>query len=156
MTQILHVKFDLIEYLAFVPNERYQVSRLNKIKILAKIKFFSESHLFLQIWRYFTYILIHIDVLHLLSNIGLQLLAAALIEGKQGWHRVVCVYLGSALMGSLGSFFDLEDLMKQMLLKSILNFSVDSSKLKYYWVFRWSIWFIFQSNFTYIVGKILI
>ncbi|XP_063700835.1 protein rhomboid [Culicoides brevitarsis] len=64
--------------LAFIPSERYQV------------------------WRYVTYMFVHVDALHLFSNILLQIIAGTILEGDQGHFRVLAVYFGGIVAGALG------------------------------------------------------
>uniref|UniRef100_A0A336M9U7 CSON014096 protein n=1 Tax=Culicoides sonorensis TaxID=179676 RepID=A0A336M9U7_CULSO len=75
---LLQNKYNLHDDLAFIPSKRYQV------------------------WRYITYMFIHIDALHLASNILLQIISGSVLEGDQGRLRVLLVYLGGVLSGSLG------------------------------------------------------
>ncbi|KAK9876902.1 hypothetical protein WA026_015938 [Henosepilachna vigintioctopunctata] len=55
-----------------------------------------------QLWRYFTYMLVHEDFIHLLLNIVLQCIFAFFVEKKQGRIRVGTVYLAGGITGALG------------------------------------------------------
>lgn len=57
----------------------------------------------LELWRYFTYSLLHAGTAHLLINIILQLVIAFPLETEVGHMIVVFVYLGGVLSGSLAA-----------------------------------------------------
>lgn len=56
-----------------------------------------------QIWRFFTYMFVHDDVLHLVANLFLQLLLGTLLEYSNSWWRLMIVYFAGGLSGSLGA-----------------------------------------------------
>lgn len=45
---------------------------------------------------------VHVDALHLFSNILLQIISGSIVEGDQGHLRVALVYLGGIIAGGLG------------------------------------------------------
>lgn len=45
---------------------------------------------------------VHVDALHLFSNILLQIISGSIIEGDQGHLRVILVYFGGIIAGALG------------------------------------------------------
>ena len=55
------------------------------------------------VWRFFTYIFIHVDIWHLLINLSLQLLVGAPLEMSHGTPRVASVYLCGVFSGSLST-----------------------------------------------------
>ena len=58
-------------------------------------------------WRYLTYFLIHLDWLHLLVNMSMQLLLGVPLELVHGVCRIVFIYLAGVLSGSVAaSIFD--------------------------------------------------
>ena len=58
-------------------------------------------------WRYLTYFLIHLDWLHLIVNISMQLLLGIPLELVHGFCRILFIYLAGVLSGSLAaSIFD--------------------------------------------------
>ena len=52
-----------------------------------------------QIWRYFTYILVHIDWSHLFFNLSMQIILGFPLELNHTW-RVVVVYVLGCLSGN--------------------------------------------------------
>ncbi|CAH1968668.1 unnamed protein product [Acanthoscelides obtectus] len=57
----------------------------------------------LEMWRYLTYMFVHIGVEHLTVNLCVQLLLGIPLEMVHKWWRVVLVYLAGVLAGSLCS-----------------------------------------------------
>lgn len=57
----------------------------------------------LELWRYFTYSLLHAGSAHLLINIILQLVIAFLLESEVGHMNVMFVYVFGVLSGSLAA-----------------------------------------------------
>lgn len=57
----------------------------------------------LELWRYFTYSLLHAGLVHLLINVVLQLVIALLLESEVGHLNVVFVYVFGVLSGSLAA-----------------------------------------------------
>merc|ERR1711935_738187 len=60
-----------------------------------------------QIWRFFTYMFLHADPVHLSFNVGLQLLVGVVLEMEQpGWLgtlRVAGLFVSGVFVGALGS-----------------------------------------------------
>jgi len=56
-----------------------------------------------QIWRWFTYSLMHASVAHIQGNVTLLIVLAIPLEMTSGTLRVMLIYLFGALAGSLGS-----------------------------------------------------
>ncbi|ERL88015.1 hypothetical protein D910_05404 [Dendroctonus ponderosae] len=57
----------------------------------------------LEVWRYLTYMLVHEDWFHLLLNLVVQCIFAALLEDRQGRIRVLILYVLGGVIGSLGA-----------------------------------------------------
>ncbi|CRL05000.1 CLUMA_CG018245, isoform A [Clunio marinus] len=57
----------------------------------------------LELWRYFTYSLLHAGIAHLFINIILQLVIAFPLETEVGHVNVAIVYIGGILSGSLAA-----------------------------------------------------
>ena len=58
-------------------------------------------------WRYLTYFLIHLDWLHLLVNISMQILLGIPLELVHGFCRIFFIYFAGVLSGSVAaSIFD--------------------------------------------------
>lgn len=57
----------------------------------------------LELWRYFTYALLHAGTAHLLINIILQLVISFPLESEVGSRNVLFVYIGGILSGSLAA-----------------------------------------------------
>ncbi|XP_073825588.1 serine protease rhomboid 6 [Musca autumnalis] len=56
-----------------------------------------------EYWRYFTYMLLHSDVLHLMMNICLQLVIAFCLESEQSHWKVATIYISGGISGSLAT-----------------------------------------------------
>ncbi|XP_037823139.1 protein rhomboid isoform X1 [Lucilia sericata] len=56
-------------------------------------------------WRYFTYMLLHSDVLHLSMNVCLQFVIGFCLESEQGHLRVACIYIIGGIAGSLATLY---------------------------------------------------
>ena len=60
-----------------------------------------------QVWRYITYMFVHIGVLHYIFNMIMQLLVGVFLEMEQedwkGSFRVMAVYFSGVIAGSLGT-----------------------------------------------------
>ena len=60
-----------------------------------------------EIWRFLTYMFLHVNYKHLISNVVLQLLVALPLELSHGTKRVTLVYTFGVISGSLAtSVFD--------------------------------------------------
>lgn len=56
-----------------------------------------------QVWRFFSYMFAHGDILHLASNLFVQIFLGIPLEYQHSWWRVMIVYLAGVLSGSLGA-----------------------------------------------------
>ncbi|XP_022902730.1 rhomboid-related protein 2 [Onthophagus taurus] len=56
-----------------------------------------------EAWRFFTYMFVHVGLLHLLVNLFVQLLLGVPLEMVHKWWRVLIVYLAGVIAGSLGT-----------------------------------------------------
>lgn len=63
---------------------------------------FSPNHK-LELWRYFTYSLLHLNFPHLVINVILQLFIALPLESEVGPLAVISVYIGGIFSGSLAA-----------------------------------------------------
>lgn len=63
---------------------------------------FSSNHKS-EIWRFFTYSLLHAGTAHLIINIILQIVIAVPLETETGHFRTFFVYLGGIFSGSLAA-----------------------------------------------------
>ncbi|XP_043272976.1 rhomboid-related protein 2-like isoform X2 [Venturia canescens] len=57
----------------------------------------------IQGWRFASYMLLHSDAIHLISNVVIQLVLATPLEVEQGRLAVATVYLGGGVCGALGA-----------------------------------------------------
>lgn len=57
----------------------------------------------LEIWRFLTYAILHAGFAHLTINIILQIVISFPLESEQGHFKVLLVYLGGILSGSLAA-----------------------------------------------------
>ncbi|CAB3220246.1 unnamed protein product [Arctia plantaginis] len=56
-----------------------------------------------EAWRFLTYMLVHYGVLHLISNLLIQLFVGFPLEVVHRWWRVMLIYLAGVLAGSLAT-----------------------------------------------------
>ncbi|CAH1382697.1 hypothetical protein MTP99_006680 [Tenebrio molitor] len=56
-----------------------------------------------QVWRYFTYMFVHIGYLHLVVNLAVQIFIGIPLEMVHGWWRVLLIYVTGVVAGSLGT-----------------------------------------------------
>ncbi|XP_047516855.1 rhomboid-related protein 2 isoform X5 [Pieris napi] len=56
-----------------------------------------------EAWRFLTYMLVHVNVVHLLVNLLVQLFLGVPLEMVHKWWRVVLVYLAGVAAGSLAT-----------------------------------------------------
>ncbi|KAG5900299.1 hypothetical protein JTB14_000825 [Gonioctena quinquepunctata] len=56
-----------------------------------------------EVWRYITYMFVHIGAFHLVVNLLVQILLGIPLEMVHQWWRVLVVYLAGVLAGSLGT-----------------------------------------------------
>ncbi|GJQ75786.1 rho-6 [Trypoxylus dichotomus] len=56
-----------------------------------------------EVWRYFTYMVIHDNWYHLILNVVIQCLIAIPLERQQDSIRVGLLYLGGGFLGALGA-----------------------------------------------------
>ncbi|XP_067623609.1 protein rhomboid isoform X1 [Eurosta solidaginis] len=54
-----------------------------------------------EYWRYFSYTLLHSDLIHLLLNILLQCIIGFCLENEQGHWQVALIYIVGGIVGSL-------------------------------------------------------
>ncbi|XP_075152224.1 serine protease rhomboid 6 [Haematobia irritans] len=56
-----------------------------------------------EYWRFFTYMLLHSDILHLLMNVCLQIVIAFPLETEQSHWKVAVIYIIGGFAGSLAT-----------------------------------------------------
>ncbi|XP_068086669.1 rhomboid-related protein 2 isoform X2 [Anabrus simplex] len=56
-----------------------------------------------EAWRYLTYMFVHVGVFHLIVNLLVQILLGLPLEMVHHWWRVLIIYLGGVVFGSLGT-----------------------------------------------------
>ncbi|GJQ85974.1 rho-4 [Trypoxylus dichotomus] len=56
-----------------------------------------------EVWRFITYMFVHVGYFHLLVNVLVQNLLGTILEMVHGWWRVSLVYFAGVLAGSLGT-----------------------------------------------------
>lgn len=60
-----------------------------------------------EVWRFVSYMFVHIGYVHLCANLLVQLLVGFLLEMVHGWWRILLIYLSGVIAGSLAtSLFD--------------------------------------------------
>ncbi|XP_046735319.1 rhomboid-related protein 2 isoform X2 [Diprion similis] len=56
-----------------------------------------------EVWRYVTYMFVHVGVFHLVVNLLVQILLGVPLEMVHRWWRVLTIYLAGVIAGSLGT-----------------------------------------------------
>lgn len=56
-----------------------------------------------EIWRFFSYMFVHVGTFHLVVNVVVQILLGVPLEMVHGWWRVLIVYISGVVAGSLST-----------------------------------------------------
>ncbi|XP_035793363.1 protein rhomboid-like isoform X1 [Anopheles albimanus] len=56
-----------------------------------------------EVWRFLTYMFVHIGFMHLIMNLAVQLFLGVALELVHCWWRVTLVYLAGVVAGSMGT-----------------------------------------------------
>lgn len=56
-----------------------------------------------QVWRFVTYMFVHVGVMHILMNLIIQIFLGVALELVHQWWRVALVYLAGVVAGSMGT-----------------------------------------------------
>ncbi|KAJ8917334.1 hypothetical protein NQ315_002356 [Exocentrus adspersus] len=93
----------VIEFACFLIDELNQAnSTQTGTGLTAKIFIYS-PYKRIECWRYLTYMFVHIGYLHLIVNLGVQLLLGVPLEMVHKWWRVLLVYFAGVAAGSLAT-----------------------------------------------------
>ncbi|XP_046682833.1 rhomboid-related protein 2 [Homalodisca vitripennis] len=65
--------------------------------------FIYDPHKRIELWRFVTYMFVHIGVVHLIVNIMVQVLLGIPLEMVHRWWRVLVVYFAGVIAGSLAT-----------------------------------------------------
>ncbi|XP_049541255.1 protein rhomboid [Anopheles darlingi] len=65
--------------------------------------FIYNPHLRYEVWRFLTYMFVHIGFMHLIMNLAVQLFLGVALELVHCWWRVALVYLAGVVAGSMGT-----------------------------------------------------
>lgn len=55
-----------------------------------------------EVWRYFSYCLVHSDTLHLSCVLSMEIFIGLMMETVHGWLAVAAIYMSGVVSGSLG------------------------------------------------------
>lgn len=91
-----------------------------------------------EVWRFFTYSLLHAGSAHLIINIILQLFIALPLETEVGHFRVFFVYFGGVFSGSLAASMNNDGWL--MVGASSGIYSLLMSHLSHIYLVSWFIW----------------
>ncbi|XP_063220205.1 rhomboid-related protein 3 [Bacillus rossius redtenbacheri] len=99
--RLLMIIVSTLEIAAFV----WDVATENKINATgpAATIFMYNPYKRYEVWRYFTYMFVHVGIFHLIVNLIVQIMLGIPLEMVHGWWRVLCVYLAGVIAGSLGT-----------------------------------------------------
>ncbi|VEN49516.1 unnamed protein product [Callosobruchus maculatus] len=95
--------FSLIEIIFFCVDEATEFRSTNTASGPMATLFIYEPSRRREIWRYITYMLVHVGPFHLVINLLVQLMLGVPLEMVHKWWRVLIVYLAGVLAGSLGT-----------------------------------------------------
>lgn len=56
-----------------------------------------------EAWRFMTYMLVHVGIMHLMMNLLIQILLGVALELVHHWWRVSLIYLAGVIAGSMGT-----------------------------------------------------
>ncbi|XP_050074974.1 protein rhomboid [Anopheles maculipalpis] len=65
--------------------------------------FIYNPHLRHEVWRFLTYMFVHIGFMHLIMNLLVQIFLGVALELVHCWWRVALVYLAGVIAGSMGT-----------------------------------------------------
>ncbi|XP_018570241.1 rhomboid-related protein 2-like [Anoplophora glabripennis] len=93
----------IIEFACFLIDEVNQTdSTKTGTGVTARI-FIYDPHRRVEFWRYLTYMFVHIGYMHLVVNLGVQLLLGVPLEMVHKWWRIMLVYFAGVTAGSLAT-----------------------------------------------------
>ncbi|CAH1163123.1 unnamed protein product [Phaedon cochleariae] len=93
----------LIQVIIFCVDEATEHDSTRSATGPAAIVFIYEPSKRREVWRYITYMFVHIGIFHLLINLLVQVLLGIPLEMVHKWWRVLLVYSAGVLAGSLGT-----------------------------------------------------
>lgn len=56
-----------------------------------------------EVWRFITYMFVHVGIMHIMMNLIIQIFLGVALELVHHWWRVALVYLAGVLAGSMGT-----------------------------------------------------
>lgn len=56
-----------------------------------------------EVWRFLTYMFVHVGIVHIALNIAIQIMLGTFLEFVHHWWRVALVYTAGVLAGSIGT-----------------------------------------------------
>lgn len=65
--------------------------------------FIYDPHKRIEVWRFITYMFVHVGVFHLVVNLAVQILLGIPLEMVHRWWRVLIIYLAGVVAGSLAT-----------------------------------------------------
>lgn len=105
--RVLHSNavIDSISMLSFVSFQRHLMNNDSNDGLTdgpASALFIYNPHRRYEVWRFFTYIFVHAEVLHISMNLIVQIFLGFILELRHGWWRVAIVYVAGVLAASMG------------------------------------------------------
>ncbi|KAK9874302.1 hypothetical protein WA026_002655 [Henosepilachna vigintioctopunctata] len=93
----------LIEIIFFCVDEATEKSSTKTVSGPIANVFIYDPYQRKQVWRYITYMFVHVGPFHLVVNLLVQILLGVPLEMVHRWWRVLLVYFAGVLAGSLGT-----------------------------------------------------
>lgn len=104
------IMFSILEIIAFIIDVMYFSEDPNNNKKVGESTDGPAATLFIynpykryEAWRFMTYMLVHVGIMHLMMNLLIQILLGVALELVHHWWRVSLIYLAGVVAGSMGT-----------------------------------------------------
>lgn len=93
----------VIEFACFLIDELTEANSTKTGSGVTAQIFIYNPHKRVEVWRFLTYMFVHIGYMHLVVNLGVQLLLGVPLEMVHKWWRILLVYFAGVIAGSLAT-----------------------------------------------------